>query len=562
MRSRATRGIALAAAVALAGCGACRSGGQPDAALPPDSPDWLEGRLPPEAWAGRPKPGGTLVVRAMSEPGGFNLLHDSFRAGWGVRISLRLVVEALMEIDPVTYELKPALAESWEERDGGRSHVFRLRDGVRFHDGAPFSSRDVKAVFDAVLDPKLPTTAQRALLADLDGYEAPDGRTFVVRWKRRSPLGFRELAKLPIYPAASLQGDFDRLPLARRPLGTGPFQFESWESGRSVAIRRFDGYWGDAPYLERIEFRILKDHTVATQLFERGELDLMTSIQPQVWRSMESPEHRWARGYHRIRFVENAFSYIAWNARRPFFADRRVRYALAHLFPADVVAKNVDLGLEVRTTCPYWVSGPYCDSTVEPVRYDPAAAARLLDEAGWKDTDGDGIRDKDGVAFRFDFLVPPNAVRLAKLGPLMQTELARVGIDMRLEQAEGKVISARLVRHEFDAVSRVWVEFDVEQDLTELFHSKQVHGSNIAGYANSAVDALLDASRSEPDLARRVALNRRIHRLVYDDQPYLWLTARPALDAAKKHVKGLRPSLVWYDLRRVWLDDGQTAVTF
>ncbi len=454
----------------------------------------------------------------------------------------------------MTYALRPLLAERWEELEGGRVTRFTLRRGVRFHDGSPFGARDVVAVLDLVGNPKLATNGARAEVADLEHWRALDEHTVELVWRRPSPLGLRALTRLPIYPAGALEGPFDSLPLGQKPVGTGPFRFEAWERGSTLSLVRHEGYWGERPFLDRVVFRIAKDSTVATQLFERGELDLMTAIQPTVWRSLELPESRnaWAvDGYVRIKSVDNSFSYIAWNEDRALFKDKRVRRALALLYPRDSVAKNVDLGLEQPTTCPYWLRGPYCDPAVKPLAYSPAEARALLAEAGWADHDGDGVLDKDGIPFRFTFLLPHTSVRLAKLAPLLQQELAGVGIAMDLEKVEGAVLSERIAHRDFDAVSQVWTEFDVEQDLSEVFHSGQE--SNTAGYSNPRVDALLEQIRGEAGAARRVELCREVHRLLYDDQPYLFMTARVSLDAAKKRVRGLRPSLVWYDLRRVWV---------
>jgi peptide/nickel transport system substrate-binding protein len=499
--------------------------------------------------------GGTLVVRTMAEPAGLNELNDSFRDGWSLRIAVRTVAEPLIELDPATYALRPLLAERWEESADRLTTTFHLRQGVTFHDGSPFGAKDVIAVLDAVGNPKLGTAGARGEVSDLAAWRAVDERTVELKWKRPSPLGLRALTRLPIYPAKALEGDFDLLPLGRAPIGTGPFKFGSWQTGASITLVRNDGYWGPKAYLDKVVFRVVKDHTLAAQMFERGEFDVMTAIQPTVWRSLEASANAWAiSGYNRIKAVDNSFSYIGWNERRPLFQDARVRRALAMLYPGELVSKNIDLGLEAPTTCPYWLRGPYCDPSVQPLAYSPAAARALLSEAGWKDTDGDGVLDRDGLAFRFTFLLPHSSVRLGKLAPLMQQEFSRSGIAMELEKVESAVLTDRVNKRDFDATSRVWSEFDVEQDLSEVFHSGQaLGGSNIASYSSPEVDALLERIRAEADPARRVAACREVHRRVYADQPYLFMTARVSLDAAKKRVHGLAPSLTWYDLRRVWV---------
>jgi ABC-type transport system substrate-binding protein len=294
----------------------------------------------------------------------------------------------------------------------------------------------------------------------------------------------------------------------------------------------------DRAHVDTLVFRFVKDHTLAGTLFEKGEFDLMTFIQPVLWRSMESAA--WARtGYRRLKSIDNSYSYIAWNEARPFFADRSVRRALAQLYPRDAIARSVDLGLEVPTTCPYWARSRSCDPKVEPLPYSPEAARATLADAG----------------FSFTFLIPSSSVRLGKIAVLLQEELSRAGITMQIETVDTATLAQRVTRRDFDATSRVWTEFDAVQDQYGTFHSSQIDGgSNFAGYQSPEADRLLEQIRLETDDDRRVELERALHRRLYEDQPYLFMTSRQSLDAARVTVHGLQPSLLWYDLRKVWVE--------
>ena len=549
--------IAGSLIAALTSCSSCakKSGGA-DAGDTGPTEAWLEGRVP--GVKGTPTDGGTIVIRAMAEPDGLNFLDEAFRDGWTSRTMRNTVFEALLEIDPVDYSLKPQLAEKLIEHPDGLTQTFHLRRGVKFHDGSDFTARDAVAVFDAVKDGKHPTESLAADFVDLASWKAIDDFTLELKWKQVAPFALRQVAKLPIYPAKSLSGDWASLALARAPIGTGPFRFDSWKTGEQLTLKRFDGWWGGRPHLDQITFRFVKDHTLATTLFEKGVFDLMTNIQPTVWRAIEAPEpkHAWAqRGYNRLRSPDNSYSYIAWNEAVPFFADARVRRALAMAYPSDQVSRGVDLGLELPTTCPYYLGSNKCDPSVKPFAYDPQKARALLEEAGFKDADGDGVLEKDGRPLRFRFIMQGTSVRLGKLVPLLQEAFKQMGVDLVPELVEGAVLSARLSKRDFEAVSKVWTEFDVEQDQFQVFHSSQIDGgSNWVGYSSAEADALLEKIRAEPDAAKRLELERALHRRLYEDQPYLFMTARQSLDAAKTRVHGITPSLVWYDLRRVWVD--------
>ena len=295
---------------------------------------------------------------------------------------------------------------------------------------------------------------------------------------------------------------------------------------------------------------------MATQMFERGDFDLMVAIQPSVWRALEKPEAKnaWAvNNYNRIYFVDFNYSWIGWNEERPFFSDWRVRVALGMLIPYDEVFEGIDLKLEIPTSCPFYSESPYCDPVVQRLAYNPEAAKKLLAEAGWLDTNGDGVRDKDGIPFKFTFVTRVYSVRLNKIAELLRDEFRKVGIQMEIERVDNVTLKERRLKHQFDALAMNWSNQDVEEDLFELFHSSQIGGGNSISYRNPEADRLIEEARAEFDFQKRVQLNRRIHRMLYHDQAYYFMSSRPTLDAVKKTVRGIKPSIAWYDFRKVWI---------
>lgn len=489
----------------------------------------------------------------MSEPGCLNHLADACRDGWVSRMTNRLVTQTLIAPSPSDSTLHPELAAEWTESPDHRVSTFALRSDVTFSDGAPLTAADVVATLDAVMDARRPTGAIRGEFSALGSWKALDASHVQLTWKEPSPFALRALARLPILSAAELAGDWTTI----HPIGTGPFVVERWERGQALTLARRAG---GAAYLERIVFRFVKDHTAAAAMFERGEFDLMTSITPALWRSLEAPgdpSTAWAkRDWNRIKSLDNSYSYIAWNEARPFFADARVRRALAHLYDAKLISRVVDLDLELPTTCPYLRNSDSCDPTVKPWAFSPDAARALLADAGFRDTDDDGVLERDGVPLRFTFLLPSTQVRLGKLVPMLQEQFKPVGIDLQIEKVETASLSARVARRDFDVVSRLWTEFDREQDLYPMFHSSQIDGgSDWIGYTDPEVDRLIEQVRTEFDEAKRRKLERALHAKLYEDQPYLFMTARQSLDASRRRVHGLQPSVLWYDLRAVWVSD-------
>lgn len=532
--------------VALGSCAKCDS----DKRLAPPSATWLSGAVEPET--GTPKRGGTLVVRSMVEPVTLNGIEGATsRDTWTLRITRNLVTESLITIDPKTLALVPQLAERFEDSADHRTTTFWLRRDARFHDGATFTSKDVLATLDAVMDPKRPTGAIRQDFAALGSWKVLDEFTVELEWRAPSPFALRQLAKLPILQATQLAGDWKTLAVA--PLGTGPYRVERWEKGVQVELKRV----GEAN-LDRIVFRFVKDHTVAANLLEKGEFDLMTTVQPVLWRAIEAPDARsaWAQtGYRRLVSVDNSFSYIAWNEARPVFQDVKVRRALAQLYPSEVIAKTVDLQLESPTTCPYWVQGPQCSQEVKPLPFSVEGAKADLADAGYVDLDGDGVRERGETRMAFTFLLPTTSIRLGKVVPLFQEQARAAGVEVRIEPVDVATLNARVNARDFDVVSRVLTESDLESDLFGTFHSSaRDGGSNFVGYQSDEADRLMEQIRAEWDEAKRRRLEQALHQRLYADQPYLFMTSRRSLDLAKRRVHGLVPSLVWYDLRQAWVE--------
>lgn len=485
----------------------------------------------------------------MHEPATLNYL-DSRADGTAFRILARSVLDTLIELQP-DGSLAPGLAAAWEESADHLTTTLTLR-AASFSDGTAFTSKDVVATFAALMDPNRPTGNQRGEFSALAAWKALDEQTVQLTWNRPSVFSIRALTRLPMMSAAQLEGDWSKL---ETPLGTGPFVVKSWERGQRLTLAKRPG--AKNAYLDTIIFRFVKDHTAAAAVFEKGEFDLMTNITPALWRALEQPAAKWARdGYNRVRSTDNSFSYMAWNGARAPFDDVRVREALGLLYDSKLVTKVVDLDLEVPTSCPYWPGSESCSPKVGPNRFDPAGARALLADAGWVDSDGDGVRERDGRALRFSFLLPANSVRLGRVVPMFQEQLRTVGAELEIERVETATLAARVNKRDFDVMSRLWTEFDRDQDLFQLFHSSQIDGgANSVGLNDAEVDSLIERIRGEFDLAKRRALERQLHERLNSLHPMLLMTDRQSLDAAKKRVHGLVPSVAWYDLRKVWVQD-------
>jgi peptide/nickel transport system substrate-binding protein len=487
-------------------------------------------------------------VRVGLEPNGLTRLHDRMAEGTMVHYTVGPLYETLARASADDPErLEPLLASSWVESEDHLSLSVTLKAGVLFHDGALLTSADVKATLDAVLAPTNATATLRSTLDDLESVTVQDEQVFTVKWRRPYFLGKRNLLLgLPVMPAKHLVGDFDTLPIHHAPVGTGPFTLERWQPGVSLTLARNPRYHGPQPGVDRVVLRFVGDDVVAAQLWEQGLFDVMTRVPPATWLATE--HEPWSAGYVRTRHLDNLYYWLGWNERLPIFQDRRVRRALALLYPADVVARVVDLGLEERTTCPYYRSRTACDPTVTPLPFDARQANALLDQAGWLQGK-DGLRRREGQPLSFTVLTTATSVKFGKLLPLYQDQLRTAGIELKIERIDAAAYMARMRAHDFDVATLSWSSPDDVVDAFQLFHSSQVaSGSNYVGYANPEVDRRLEQIRLAFDPGARAVLEREVHRLLFDDQVYLFLTHRVQLDAVKTRVRSAPWRAGWYDL--------------
>jgi peptide/nickel transport system substrate-binding protein len=524
--------------------------------------DWDEGRLPAALMQGEPRQGGEVTVRIPIEPPSLNTLVDS--DWWAARMTEHNLYESLIDIDAYDepeFKPTPELAERWEVSEDQLTYTFFLRKGVTWHDGQPFSAKDVIATFDKVQNPGTKCAHVRSFLEELESYVAIDDFTVRFKWKRPYFLTLDSFADVQIQPAHVIgkltpaqYNEAATNPINRAPVGTGPFKFVEWQANQKIVFARNDAYWGPKAHLERLVFRPVPDETVAEQLAERGELDVFNQPGEEQWVAM-AKNAKLREQFNRARAFDANYAWIGWNVSRPMFADKRLRRAMTLLIDRPGLIGKILHGLPRPTTCHFYYKAPECDPAQTPLPFDPVEGVRLLDEAGWKDSDGDGIRDKGGVPFRFTFMIPSSSVNAGRMATLMKDQFGRAGIDMAIQKVEWSAFSKRLRTHEFDACTLLWGS-GPRSDPTQIWHSKSVEGgSNYIGYKNPKVDSLLEQARVSFDPAARTALYREFGAILHDEQPYTFLYIRPRLALVHAKLRGVKDTLMSWQYRDWWIEE-------
>lgn len=497
-----------------------------------------------------PASGDWLIYDLSSEPATLNPITatDAYES----TVNSGRVYETLIKRDNETLELKPLLAESWEISPDKLKYTFRLRKGIKWHDGVPFTAKDVVFSFRKINDPKVDAPHLRNYYQDVKSVKAPDDYTVVFTYARPYFLALEFCGGMPIVPKHIFEkGDFNTNPAGRSPVGTGPYKFKRWETGNSIVLVRNNDYWGEKPKIDSIVFRIITDSTVALEVLKQGDLDLM-GLTPIQWKKQTSSD-TFSSKFKRYSYFRPNYSYIGWNMERPFFADRRVRQAMTHLVNRRLFLDKIMFGLGALVTNPFYINSPEYDKSITPYSYDPKRAKELLDEAGWVDSDGDGVRDRNGIKFEFEFLLPAGSETGEKIATILKEELDKVGIVMNIRKIEWAVFTQRLQQRKFDAVTLAW-SMGVESDPYQIWHSSQAEGkgSNFVGFKNKRADELIEKARTEFDKQKRIELYREFSRIVHEEQPYTFLFCAKSLIAVsnrfqnvKVYPLGIDP-LEWY----------------
>lgn len=503
-----------------------------------------------------PEFGDALVENIEAEPPTLNVLlstADAHSQAIGAYI-----FDALLELDLDSLKMKPSVATKWEISDDHLHYTFYLRKDAKFTDGVPLTTKDLKVTIDLIMNPANDTAVPRQELVDLDTVDLIDDYT--IRFNMKRPY-FRHLLVLggvPIVPAhVYATGDLAKNPANRAPLGSGPYKFEKWDTGSQIVLTRNEQYWGKKPFLAKRVFKIIPDNNAAFQALERHDTDIQ-----------DIPAEQWARKTNTPKFQKefqklvldspvpgylSRFNYVGWNMRQPQLSDKRVRQALCMLFDRQQIIDKVFYGYGTVATTDVYYKAPESNKNLKPWPFDPERAKKLLDEAGWKDTDRDGVRDKDGVKLEFELSYASSVPEYDQLGSVYQEELRRAGVRMTLNPTEWATFAQRVHDRKFDACMLAWITTPF-YDGYQLWHSSQAKdGSNYPGFVNAEADKLMEDARVEFDDAKRKVLNDRLQEILHEEQPYIFLYHRPGLVALDARFRGVVQHTMGIDPREWWV---------
>ncbi len=498
----------------------------------------------------RSRYGGTVVLSTVEEPAGFNPLFylDTLSPNIG-----SLIFNSLVDIGE-QLEYVPGLAESWQVSADGLTWDFHLREGVSFHDGQPLDAEDVVFTYRTLLDPasESPIAFHYSIVEEVEAVDRLQVRFHLA--EPYSPLLI--LLLLEILPEHLLgKGGIGFEEFARAPVGSGPFVFQSWDEER-ILLSANPEYFDGRPYLEQVELRWYPDQGRAWSALMRDEVDLVMDL--------ELEDYRIIRGDPRFKTYDylGIFYYtLLFNLNDPLLADAELRRALDLIVDREDLIEQALNGQAVQTTGPFrpgtW---PYDPQVGNPAP-DPARAAQILAALGWQDTDGDLILDKDGEELALTILVDEGDLPKEAVARRIKWQLFRAGIRAEVQLLPPQeMFEEHLYPGKFQAaILQFNAGLDPDKFIPFFWHSENIGYSNLGAYGNAEVDRLIEAGRTSPEFEERKNLYRRIHALIADDRPALFLYMRKVFFAASANIESINaaPELLYSSVQDWYIDPSQ-----
>ena len=504
------------------------------------------------AWAGTPRSGGTLVVGIGADSTGLDprtvMNNES-------AFVMATVLEGLTAYKRGATEVEPGLAESWTVSQDGKTITFKLRKGVKFHDGTAFDADVVIFDFDRILNEKSPYYYRAGVTAgsfvpefysEVLGYQKVDQFTVRVTMKRQFAPFLDNLATAfsgVVSPVAVKQ--WGPVEVAKHPVGTGPFKFVEWVRNDHITVEANPDYWGGKPYLDKIVFRVIPENSVRLLNLEQGSVDIVDGVNPD--------DVQRVKGNPKLVLIEQAgatINGIALNNQKAPFDNPKVRQALNYAVNKEEINTFLYKGVGVVSTNPLPPTAWSFDKTLAAYPYDPAKAKQLLAEAGL------------GGGLKLDMIAFPNPrgynpVGGARLAVAVQDYLRRVGVEVSIQQLEWGTYLKTIRSGDYNLGPAGWSADNGDPDnfLFSLFSSTTWGSGNNSRYKNPEVDKLLQEGRETFSKERRVQLYQRAQKMIMEDAPWIFINHTKLVRATTVRVQDyvLNPTQMFFHMQQVWL---------
>ncbi|NPC92182.1 peptide-binding protein [Bacillus sp. WMMC1349] len=506
---------------------------------------------------GKPKQGGDLIAGSYGEPTLFNPLYSTDASSGDIET---LIYNKLLNVNE-KLELENDLAEEVKQSKDGLTIDAKLKKGVKFHDGKEMTADDVVFSFSIPLSDDY-DGERGAAFKPLKSVKKTGKYSVQFKLKYSDPEFYNDaltsFAVLPKHilkdvPISKLgEHEFNR----KNPIGTGPFKFKEWKQGQYIKVEAFDDYFNGRPHLDSITYKIIPDSNAALSQLKGGDIDYFV-IQA-------GPDYKTAESFPNVKIETDLglnYSYIGWNQKNKLFKDKKVRQALTHAINRQAIVDQIldgDGKIANIPESPLSWNYPKDHDKFKTFDYDPEKAKKMLKEAGWSDTNGDGILDKDGKKFSFELKTNQGNKIREDLAVVVQEQLKEIGIEVKPRIVEWSALIDQIhpPKWDFDAIILSW-SMSTFPDQSSIFHSKESEkGLNNIWYQNKEVDKLFEKAKSLSDREEYKKIYEEIYKRLAEDQPYTFLFYPNYHRAMPANMKGytFHPKLDFYKAEEWWLD--------
>lgn len=452
-----------------------------------------------------------------------------------------LIFNGLLKYDK-NVNLVGDLAERWEVSQDKLTIRFHLRKDVSWHDGAPFTARDVEYTYRVYVDPKTPTAYASSFLR-IKELRVLDDYTVEAVYSQPYAPALDSWVTNKILPKHVLEHqDVTTCDSRLRPIGTGPYKLREWKVGEKIVLDANPDYFDGRPYIDRVLSRTIPDPATMFLELQTGKLDSMQLTPLQFTRQTDSP--RFKENFTKYAYTPFGYTYLGYNLKDWKFQDKTVRQALTMAIDREGLVRGVLLGLGQVAHSPYKSDTFYYNRNVKKWQYDSGLATKLLEGAGWKDTDGDGIIDKDGKPFEFTILTNQGNEVRKNAAILIQSNLKSVGIKVNIRIVEwAAFIKDFLGKGNFEAYLCGWVP-EVDPDGIDQWHSAKTGTNqfNHGHYANAEADSLLELGVSTYEPKERKRYYDRFQEILAEDQPVTFLWVEDSLHIIHSRFRNIHPA--------------------
>ncbi|TCR62997.1 ABC transporter substrate-binding protein [Bosea sp. BK604] len=511
---------------------------------------------PASAQAEKPRVGGAMIVGLAGEPG---ILNAAISANLLEKTVSSNVFSMLIRLN-FKFEPVPDLAETWSVSDDGLSYTFNLRKGVKWHDGQPFSSADVKFTIENVIIPLHGRgSTYGSIISKVD---APDDNTVIIRLKTpfgplMNALGY-DFFILPkhLYEGTDIRSN----PYNSKPIGTGPFKFAEWKKGSHITLERNkDFYDANKPHLDRLIFQVIPDASSRVLALESGDIDYLSyeSVPSSAaGRLLKNPKlTSTKKGFESLASI----AMLTFNQDNAILKDVRVRRALAYATNKQLIAERADYSIGKPATGPIASSSWAYEPNVELYKFDPAVAAKMLDEAGYP-------VKADGTRFSLRLTADGGVEFNRKTAEILKEQYGQIGVKVEIQLVERNVMLDRVYsKREYDTFLHTFsTGADPAIDVSRLYVStniRPVNFTNGAGYRSEAIDKLMLEGQNTSSTEKRTQAYREAQRVLAQDEPMIWLVEIGILGVWNKKIHGLHEwsAYSYYSFWDAWSEDGKPS---